>query len=72
LKNNVQLRIDENVLLLGGEQLTDYPEIETRFAGTFKNAGFWTAQLLYSKYTTVQLFFFLLAPFAVIGQKQME
>jgi len=129
LKANVQLRIDENVLLLGSEQLADYPEIETRIAGiemkwpsaliniigiqnaaitgkgvvnargkfnwdlywkmrkeyetkelrwivdydvkrvrtvlvqnaenitirevTFKNAGFWTVQLLYSKYTTV-------------------
>jgi polygalacturonase len=129
LKANVQLRIDENVLLLGSEVLADYPEIETRIAGiemkwpsalinvigvqnaaitgkgvvnargkfnwdlywkmrkeyeakelrwivdydvkrvrtvlvqnaenitingvTFKNAGFWTVQLLYSKYITV-------------------
>jgi polygalacturonase len=129
IKNNVQLRIDEGVLILGSQNFDDYPEIETRIAGiettwpaalinflnvknaaltgkgivnargkfcwdkywamrkdydakglrwivdydakrirtllvqksesitikglTFKNAGFWTVQLLYSSYLTV-------------------
>jgi polygalacturonase len=129
LKENVHLRIDQEVLLLGSERVEDYPEIDTRIAGiemkwpsaminvlnvnnaaitgkgivnargkfnwdlywktrkeydtkglrwivdydvkrvrtvlvqnaenitlsglTFKNAGFWTVQLLYSKYITV-------------------
>lgn len=33
LKKAVQLRIDENVLLLGSTDLNDYPEINTRIAG---------------------------------------
>ena len=33
LKNNVNLRIDENVLLLGSQDEKDYPEIPTRVAG---------------------------------------
>jgi len=129
LKNNVHLRIDKDVLILGSEKLQDYPELDSRIAGiemkwpsalinvigaknvaitgdgvvnargkfnwdlywktrkeydakglrwivdydvkrvrtvlvqnseditlkglTFKNAGFWTVQLLYSQYLTV-------------------
>jgi polygalacturonase len=129
LKDNVHLKIDKEVLILGSEKLADYPEIDTRIAGiemkwpsalvnvigaknvavsgegiinargkfnwdlywkmrkeydakglrwivdydvkrvrtllvqnstdvtikglTFKNAGFWTVQLLYSQYLTV-------------------
>ena len=129
IKSNVQLRIDKGVLLLGSQNLSDYPEMQTRIAGietswpaalinligvknasltgkgivnargkfcwdlywnmrkeydkkglrwivdydakrvrtvlvqnaeqvtikdlTFKNAGFWTIQLLYSQYLTV-------------------
>lgn len=128
IKEKVHLRIDEGVLILGSENITDYPEIDTRIAGiemkwpaalinfldvkhaaltgngvvnargkfnwdrywkmnkeytekglrwivdydvkrvrtvlvqnceqvtlkdiTFKNAGFWTVQVLYSKYIT--------------------
>ena len=34
LKNNVQLQIDKDVELLGSENFADYPEINTRIAGT--------------------------------------
>ena len=129
IKENVQLRIDEGVLILGSENIGDYPELDTRIAGiemkwpaalinvvnvknaavtgngvvnargkfnwdlywktreaydkkglrwivdydvkrvrtflvqnsenvtlkglTFKNAGFWTVQVLYSKFVTI-------------------
>ncbi len=33
LKSNVHLRIDQGVLLLGSQNLEDYPEIDTRIAG---------------------------------------
>lgn len=33
LKNNVQLNIDQNVLILGSTNFKDYPEIQTRIAG---------------------------------------
>ncbi len=33
LKSRVQLRIDPGVLLLGSQQIEDYPEIDTRIAG---------------------------------------
>ncbi|MGN7787224.1 glycoside hydrolase family 28 protein [Niabella sp. 22666] len=33
LKSNVHLRIDEGVLLLGSQNLSDYPDIDTRIAG---------------------------------------
>jgi polygalacturonase len=33
-KNNVQLKIDKGVELLGSQDLADYPEIDTRIAGT--------------------------------------
>lgn len=33
LKDNVQLRIDEGVELLGSQHFRDYPEIDTRIAG---------------------------------------
>lgn len=33
IKSNVHLRIDAGVLLLGSQNLTDYPEIDTRIAG---------------------------------------
>ena len=33
LKDNVHLKIDKEVLILGSEQLADYPEIDTRIAG---------------------------------------
>ena len=33
LKNNVQLKIDKGVLLLGSQNFDDYPEIQTRIAG---------------------------------------
>src|SRR6185369_5625033 len=33
LKDNVQLQIDKDVLILGSERVEDYPEIETRIAG---------------------------------------
>lgn len=33
LKSGVHLRIDENVLLLGSRNFSDYPEIDTRIAG---------------------------------------
>lgn len=34
LKNNVQLQIDKGVELLGSQNIADYPEINTRIAGT--------------------------------------
>ena len=33
LKNNVHLRIDKSVLILGSQNFDDYPEIDTRIAG---------------------------------------
>jgi len=33
LKDNVHLRIDKNVLVLGSQNFDDYPEIDTRIAG---------------------------------------
>ena len=33
LKDNVHLRIDKNVLILGSQNFDDYPEIDTRIAG---------------------------------------
>jgi len=33
LKNNVNLRIDKGVILLGSQNFEDYPEIDTRIAG---------------------------------------
>ncbi len=33
LKNNVRLRIDQDVHILGSQSFSDYPEIETRIAG---------------------------------------
>ncbi|MCK7553584.1 glycosyl hydrolase family 28 protein [Chitinophaga sedimenti] len=33
LKNNVQLRLDKGVTLLGSQDFADYPEIDTRIAG---------------------------------------
>jgi polygalacturonase len=33
LKDNVELIIDKNVLILGSERVEDYPEIDTRIAG---------------------------------------
>lgn len=33
LKDNVQLQIDKDVLILGSEHVEDYPEIDTRIAG---------------------------------------
>jgi len=33
LKNNVQLKIDKGVLILGSQNFDDYPEIQTRIAG---------------------------------------
>ena len=33
IKNNVQLRIDKGVLLVGSQSFADYPEIDTRIAG---------------------------------------
>lgn len=33
LKENVNLQIDKNVLLLGSESFSDYPDIDTRIAG---------------------------------------
>jgi polygalacturonase len=33
LKDNVQLQIDKDVLILGSERVEDYPEIDTRIAG---------------------------------------
>ena len=33
VKSNVQLKIDKGVLILGSQNFTDYPEIQTRIAG---------------------------------------
>jgi polygalacturonase len=33
IKSNVHLRIDKNVLILGSQNFSDYPDIETRIAG---------------------------------------
>lgn len=33
LKNNVQLKIDKQVLILGSQNVKDYPEMQTRIAG---------------------------------------